>query len=269
LPRPVIPGREQIQALTRGARHPLWWLPDPAAQQDEAYRRVWQNLRTLECVEDGRHDEERWRDQPGDFAMCCVRAPSSCFTSGLGDLRAALESFPFVRLHPDSSLHIPILELGIVRDEPSERDEISRNRLGEFITQAQRPLVDFPRFPVFLGPVNSFADAVFLDVHDGGWLSRIHRRLIDFGPVPPSTRFPYLPHLTLGHYDRAAPIGNLPAVLAEWRDLPIGEFLIEHVDVVTVDTNAAFPPFQVVHEFALGTTRATGTFPTRPDPLGD
>lgn len=265
----MIPGWEHLQALTRSARHPLWWLPDPAAQQDEAYRRVWQNLRTVQNVQDGRRDTEDWRSQRATFAMCCVRAPASSFIPELAELRSVLESYSFVRLHPDWFLHIPIQELGIVCDDPKDRGEISRSRLGEFIEQAHRPLVDFPKFPVVLGPVNSFADAVFLDVHDGGWLSRIHHRLLDFVPVTPSTRFPYLPHLSLGHYDRTAPIGNLPAALAEWRDMPIGRFVVEHVDVVTIDMRETFPPFQLVHQFALGATRATGTFPIRPDPRAD
>ncbi len=201
--------------------------------------------------------------------MCCVRVQASSFKPELSELRSVLESYSFVRLHPDSFLHIPIQEIGIVCDDPKDRSEITRGRLAEFITQAHRPLLDFPKFPIVLGPVNSFADAVFLDVHDGGWLSRIHRRLLDFVPVLPNTRFPYLPHLSLGHYDRTAPIGNLPAVLAEWRDRPIGEFVVEHVDVVTIDMDETFPPFQLEHEFALGATRATGTFPTRPEPHVD
>lgn len=168
-------------------------------------------------------------------------------------------------MHPPSFLHISIQEIGFLSDAPARRDEITRKDLDELISQAHRPLLDFPAFRVVLGPVNSFADAAFLDVDDDGWLSRIHRRLLDFSTVPPSTRYPYLPHMTLAHYDRTAPIGNLPAVLAEWRDLPLGEFTVDRVEVVLLDTQETFPPFEVVHEFRLGTTKATGTFPRRPD----
>ncbi len=252
--------------LKRRVRHPLWWLPDPAMQQREAYRRIWQNLRMVNDVRDGRHDTADWREHAGQFAMCCVRVPSSCFLPELDDLRSVLESIPYVRLHPASFLHIPIQEIGFTSETPVRRNELTRKGLDEFIAQAHRPMLDFPSFPIVLGPVNSFADAAFLDVDDDGWLSRIHQRLLDFATVPPSTRYPYLPHMTLAHYDRTAPIGNLPAVLAEWRDMPLGEFVVDRIDVVLLDTQETFPPFDVAHEFLLGTTRATGTFPQRPDP---
>ncbi len=256
--------RAQLEELKRRARHPLWWLPDPAVQQDEAYRRIWQNLRTLDEVQDGRHDTPQWRTHDGPFVICCVRVPPASFGPELDRLREALASFPFARIHPGSFLHIPIQEIGFLAPTPLQRDELTATRLDEFIAQAQRPMLDFPKFPVVLGPMNSFADAAFLDVDDDGWLSRIHRRLRDFMAVAPSTRYPFVPHVTIAHYDRVAPIGNLPAALAEWRDLPLGEFTVDRVEIVTVNTQEAFPPLEVVHEFMLGTTRATGAIPQRP-----
>lgn len=256
--------RGQLDVLKRSARHPLWWLPDPAAQQNEAYRRIWQNLRTLREVQDGRHDTSDWRAHDGPFAMCCVRVPKGSLNPAIEDLREALASYPYVRIHPETFLHIPIQEIGFVSQSPTGRDELSRTRLDEFISQSQRPLLDFPKFPVVLGPVNSFSDAAFLDVDDDGWLSRIHRRLLDFIAVTPSTRFPYVPHVTIAHYDRVAPIGNLPAVLAEWRDVPFGTFVVDRVEIVMVDTQETFPPLDVVHTFPLGTTRATGAIPQWP-----
>jgi 2'-5' RNA ligase len=262
--RRVLPGREHLDVIRRSARHPLWWLPDPAAQQEEAYRRVWQNLRSVQEVRDGRHDTEEWRARGGAFAMCCIQVPSACLTSEFLGLQSALQQFPWVRLHPETFLHIAVQELGFVRDDPSQRDEMNRARVDEFIAMCERPLVDFPRFPITLGPANSFADAAFLDVHDGGWLSRIHRRMLDFVPVPANTRFPYLPHMSIAHYDRTAPIENLAGVLADWRDQSFGEFVVESIDVVLIDTQETFPPFELVHRFELGTTRATGSFPVRP-----
>ena len=264
LPRRIAPRRQQLLAITRSARHPLWWLPDPAAQQDEAFRRVWQNLRTVTEVRDGRYFTDAWRSHPGPFVMCLVRVPVSGFGPQFDVVREALQPFPFVQYVPNDFLHIPVQEIGFVNEHPTSRHELPRARVDEFIAMAERPLLDFPRFPLVLGPVNSFADSAFLDVTDGGWLSRIHRRLLDFVPLTPSQRFPYLPHMTLAHYIESAPIGNLPAVLAEWRDLELGSFIVDEVDVVSLDTQVEFPPFEVLHRFELGTTRATGGLPLRP-----
>lgn len=198
--------------------------------------------------------------------MCCVRIPADALGEQFEALQLALGEFPFVRLHPRSFLHIPIQEIGFVVDEPSGRNELGRGQLQEFISSSERPLLDFPRFPITLGPVNSFADAAILDVHDLGWLSRIHHRVIDFATMPPSTRFPYLPHVTIAHYTGTASAENLAGVLAEWRDQQLGEFIVSEIDVVMLSTQETFPEFEVVHTFSLGTTRATGAIPVRPDP---
>lgn len=201
--------------------------------------------------------------------MCCVRVPTEALGEQFEALQQALSEFPFVRLHPRSFLHIPIQEIGFVVDEPTRRNELGEGQLQEFIASSERPLLDFPRFPVSLGPVNSFADAAFLDVHDLGWFSRIHRRVIDFATMPPSYRYPYLPHVTIAHYTGAASADNLAGVLADWRDQPLGEFEVSEIDLVMLGTQETFPEFEVVHTFRLGTTRATGAIPVRPDPAFD
>lgn len=251
--------KHPVIRLARGAvgwlhrwRHPLWWLPDIPSEQDEAYRRVWQNLRQVTHVVDGRHDTAEWRRHDGDFALCCVRIPLGTLDPAIDGLRTALRAFPFVRLHPDAFLHIPVQELGFVTERPQARDEISPSRLQEMIAQAQIPVSDFPTFDVTIGGVNSFVDAVFLDVHDNGWLARIHHRLIDFAAIPPDQRFSYLPQVTIAHYTEAAPIGNLPAVLTPWRDQPFGAFRIETIDIVRLRTDAAYPELVVEHQFHLG-----------------
>jgi len=174
--------------------------------------------------------------------------------------------FPFVRPYPDDYLHITVQEIAYVREDEGERDEMTRARLDEFVAMADRALRDFPKFPMLLGPINSFADAAFLDVYDNGWLSRIQARLMDLMAISPRTRYPYVPHLSIADYVESAPIGNLPAVLAEWRDTPVGGFDVSTVDVVLMSPHDdPFPPLEVIHSFQLGTTRATGTIPVRPD----
>lgn len=254
----------RIQPWISKIRHPLWWLPDPVTEQEEGYRRVWQNLRQVSEVRDGRHDNAEWRSRNGRFALCCIRVPTDSLSSEITALRSALGAFPFVRLHPDRFLHIPIQELGFVTGAPAQRDELTPHRLNEFINMAERPVADFPSFTITLGGVNSFVDATFLDVHDGGWLSRIHRRLLDFVVIPPDTRFPFLPHVTIAHYTQSAPIGNLPAVLAQWRDQSFGSFGVHHVEVVLVRTSEPYPELETVHAFELGTRHAPLLSGTQP-----
>lgn len=245
--------------------HPLWWLPDPAAQQDEAYRRIWQNLRSLPEIEDGRTETQGYKAQRAPLAICCVRIPRSAIGPEFDGIRETLGALPFVDVYPDDLLYVTVQEIAYVEDTGEARDEMSRARLNEFVSMAERALRDFPRFSIGLGPVNSFADAAFLDIRDGGWLSRIQGRLMDLMAVSPSTRYPYIPHLTFAGYTEAVPIGNLPATLAEWRDIPLGTFEVTGIEVALVTSGDPFPSLEVIHRFELGTTRATGTIPVRPD----
>lgn len=145
-----------------------------------------------------------------------------------------------------------------------QRDEFARDRLDEFIAMADRPISDFGPFEITLGGVNSFTDAAFLDVHDDGWLSRIHRRLRDFAILPVDPTYPYLPTLTIAHYVDAAPIGRLPAILSEWRDSRFGSFTANTVDIMLLDTAEPYPELEVAHSFTLGHGRNPAEAALRP-----
>lgn len=233
-------------------RHPLWWLPDIPSEQDEAYRRIWQHLRQVSSVVDGRHDTAGWRSRNGDFVLCCVRIPAGELHPSLDEAREALSQFPFVRLHPDHFLHIPVQELGFLTTNPGRRDEFGQEWLDEFVVQAENPISEFGQFDVTLGGLNSFVDALFLDVHDNGWLHRIQARLIDFVAIPPNTQYSYLPEATIAHYTESAPMENLVATLTPWRDQMFGTFHVESIDVVKLQTGEPYPELELVHRFELG-----------------
>ena len=250
--------RKSIEWLLKW-RHPFWWLPDVPSAQDEAYRRIWQHLRQVSEVADGRHDSEQWRSHTGDFVMCCLRVPEEAISPVLDEVREALRQFPYVRIHPGSFLHIPVQELGFLTDNPQHRTDIDQTWLDEFIAQVETPISEFSPFDITLGGVNSYIDSAFLDVHDNGWLSRIQVRLLDFVKIPPSTRYAYLPAMTIAHYTETAPIGPLVAVLTPWRDQVFGHFRVESIDVVKLKTGVAYPELETIHHIKLG----------RPQPLID
>src|SRR6188472_501 len=105
------PNRAQLATVGSRARHPFWWLPDPAVQQDEAFRRIWQNLRSLKEVEDGRAGSQGSRAHRAPLAICCVRIPRQALGPELDDIRATLGQLPFVHLYPDGLLHITVQEI--------------------------------------------------------------------------------------------------------------------------------------------------------------
>lgn len=237
-------------------RHPFWWLPDVPTEQDESYRRIWSHLRQIERVADGRHDTTNYLDRSGDLVIICARVPADCFSPALHDLQNVLKKHDFVRIVPESSYNITVQELGYLSPRPNGRDEITEQWLDEYLEQCQLSLKDFRPFDVRIGGANSYADAAFLDIHDNGWFSRIHEVLVDFVSQPPRTRYPYLPELIIAQYMFDAPIGTLVHDLTPFRDINLGNFRVEQIDVIRIPTNEAFGEAKLVQSYPLG--RLTG-----------
>lgn len=212
--------------------------------QAEAYRRVWQTFRTFDRLADGRHDSEDWRSHEGFYAVCVIRIPSSVLQPALDGCRAALAAHPSIRLHPNHFLHVTLQELGFVCDDPSRSNEITPARLEEFASAAVGPIGERPAFDLALGGANSFQDAAFLDVDDGGQCARLHGRLFELAAIPRAPRYAYLPHATIAHYTRDARAAGLAADLARWRDVRFGALRVEQVEIVTLRLEEPYPPLE-------------------------
>ena len=205
------------------------------------YERVWQAFQRTQSTADGRHDTPYWRAHSDPYAACIVRVPAESLHPNLTLLRRQLAGLQGVRLHPDHFLHIMLQELGFVVATPRQPDEISETRLEEFAQSIVEPISSMRAWSVTLGGVNSFQDAVFLDVRGGGLLSRLHERLFDLAALPTLPSYSYLPHCTIAHYDGTTPHEEAQALLAPWRNEVIGEFQIAEVEIVTLDPNEPYP----------------------------
>lgn len=221
-----------------------WRDSRAARQQEAAYRRIWQAFRQHSQVEDGRHDTADWRAREGFFAGCAIRVPSGVLQPALGELRDALELYSFVRQHPDPFLHLMLQEFGFVSHNPKRKDEWSVERLDEYVTAATSAVGEAAPFEVSAGGANAFQDAVFLDVHDRGAASRLHLRLHELAAVPMVPRFAYLPHVTVAHFTEKAPIANLPAVIAPFRDRTFGTWLVTEIEIVTLRVDEPYPDLE-------------------------
>ena len=228
-----------------GALFRARWRDSRAArQQESAYRRTWQTFRQHGHVEDGRHDTTDWRSRDGVFAGCAIRVPVGTLQPELDELHTALESTSFIRLHPERFLHIMLQEIGFVSSRPTRRHEWSFERLEEYVTAATGAVAEAEPFEISAGGANAFQDAVFLDVHDRGATSRLHTRLHELAAVPMVPRFAYLPHLTIAHFTARAPLDNLPAVIAPFRDQTFGKWLVSEIEIVTLRLDEPYPELE-------------------------
>ena len=207
----------------------------------EEYESVWERFVRERRLEFGGHMDPDWQDGHRLSASLVVPGEALQFHERIEPLRGALRPFPFVSLHPDYFMHITLILLGFLVDEPEETEEVSRERLQEIEERARVTLSDFPAFTVRFANLNAFPGAAFIEAHDGGMLDEL-RAALSVGcdlkkPAGPT-------HLTLAYFQ--APDGTeapqeLISAIARYRDYPIGEITVDNLEMTLLDLRADYP----------------------------
>ena len=207
----------------------------------EDYERVWERFVRDRRLEFGGHTDPEWQDGHAFSASLLVPIDARRFRERLEPLRDALRPFPFVSLHPDHFMHVTLVLLGFVVEEPKEKGEVSRERLGRIEVDAREALADFPAFTVGLANLNAFPGAAFVEARDGGRLDAL-RAALSLGCGLEKPKGP--PHLTLAYFQ--APDGTpapdtLISTIERYRDWPVGEITVDEVEMTTLDLSTDYP----------------------------
>lgn len=226
-----------------------WRQRRRSRRQIAAYRGIWEAFERYPTLADSRHDDEVWRDHAGLFACCMIRIPVGSLDPALGELRDKLEALSVARLQPDGFLHVMLQEIGFVTFAPVKDDEITPARFDEIRSAIGSVAKDIGPFRMSIGGGSSFQDAPFLEVRDDGACNLIHTRLRELAAVPIVPRYPFLPHVTIGHYIRDVdPIPTI-ALLRQHRETEFGSIEVDAIELATlrVDIDAApLEPNQII-----------------------
>src|SRR5215210_1930561 len=218
----------------------------------EEYESVWARFVRERRLEFGGHKDPAWQGGHKVSASLVISGQASSFHERLEPLREALRPFPFVSLHPDHFMHITLILLGFLVDEPEGGNEVSRERLREIEERARVALYDFPRFTVSLANLNAFPGAAFIEAHDGGMLDELRAALsVSCGLKTPAGP----PHLTLAYFQapdgKAAP-EELISAIGRYRDWPIGEITVDSVEMTLLDLRSNYPEPKTLARMPLG-----------------
>jgi RNA 2',3'-cyclic 3'-phosphodiesterase len=219
----------------------------------EEYERVWERFVGEHRLEFGGYMDPAWQEGHKLSASLVVPGEASRFHERLEPLREALRPFPFVSLHPDHFMHITLVHLGFLVDEPGEKkDEVSCERLQEIEKRARTALSDTPAFTVRLANLNAFSGAAFIEAHDGGALDRLRDSLCTSCDLkkPPGP-----PHLTLAYFqapDSTDAPEELISAIARYRDWPVGEIAVENVEMPLLDLRLEYPEPETLARITLG-----------------
>jgi 2'-5' RNA ligase len=222
-----------------------------ARRQESAYRRHWQAFSRYPTLADGRHDDEAWRAHSGRFACCLIRVPANALQPRLNELRTDLTAGGHARLHPDHFLHIMIQEIGFTTTNPTRQDELTFDRFDELTTAFSSALRDISGFDITVCSANSFEDAAFLEVQDGGRCSAVHGRLREVAAVPMIPRYAYLPHVTIAHYLGSFDSLDTLKTLQRFRSVEFGSFHVTEIEIATLRVDIDYPPIHSVRKISL------------------
>ena len=213
---------------------------------------MWERFVSERRLEFGGYMDPDWQEGHRLSASLIVPGEASRFHERLEPLREALRPFPFVSLHPDHFMHVTLIFLGFLVDQPEEEVEVSRERLQEIEERARIALSDVPAFTVRFANLNAFPGAAFIEAHDGGALDRLQDALCKHcGLKKPQGP----PHLTLAYFQ--APDGTeapeeLISTIARYRDWPIGEILVENVKMTLLHLRLDYPEPETLARIPLG-----------------
>jgi 2'-5' RNA ligase len=229
-----------------------WRDSNTARLQDATFAQLWRNFESAGSVLDGRHEVGPWPAESGKFAACVVRIDPGSLNEDYNEFESMLHGLELARVHPRYFLHIMLQELGLVVDEASGRHQIAAGRLEEFASSAHAAVAGAAPFELYVGGPNAFRDAVILEVHDGGVLSRLHKRLHELAAVPTKSPYAYLPHMTVAHFTRNAPSFGVVDAIRPWRDMLFGHMTVKKVDIVLLDVAETYPELEIYQSLELG-----------------
>ena len=176
-------------------------------------------------------------------------------------IRFALREFDFVSTHPDHFLHVTLLPVGFVVDEPSEPDEVTATQLSAMAAVGGRALGAERAIPLDLANVNSFPAAPFIEIRNADEVVRLRNLLEgvsrDEGlldresPRENLHEQEFVPHLSVAYYTAAAPNAKLIETIEWFRGRPIGRVSIKSVQLATIETAVPYPPLVPIVDVPL------------------
>ena len=224
------------------------------AEVSASFEDAWRRFQEATTVQVGLAVEAE-RQGRALFLAFMVRVLDHQAQREIASLVEVLRDIPCLDLYPQDCWHITVKMVGFQVVKRTRPDEVLPEEVGPMLCDGERALAGQEPFPVGIGPVNAFNDAVFLEVHDGGRLKALHQQLLDTLALCP--RFPhdgdsYLPHLTLARYASQEGLGELKERLAALRTERLGTLPVQRVELVKAWLGGEYPELNVVQPIQLG-----------------
>lgn len=219
---------------------------------DEAWQRF-QHADSLRMVEDTLESE--WRRGRSEFLAFLIPIEDDAARKHIASTIASIEGIPGVQPYQESYWHITVKGLGFRVDQPTKPDEISPTVATAISAEANLALAPAEQFQVTLGPPNSLAGVVCLEVDADNRVQDLNRRLLSSAPEIPRSPADdlFLPHISIAHFTSNDGLRQLKEALATLRDDgPRGPtFTVTRVDLILARLSESGPTFELIASYPL------------------
>ena len=195
--------------------------------------------------------DDDWTKGRKQYLTFHVRIRDEELIEKIVEIQSRLSPVSCVAPFPKDYFHISVAGLGFLTKSEEYEDDILTTNLKRIINQAREVLQLFSKFDVLLSRLNIFSDVVFVEVHDGGRIEEIFRRL-QAVPEIRKRRFGYpsfLPHISIMHFQKNEDFSSLISCLEELRGTEFGKMTVNSIELVNAHLFKKYPKLNTIHTF--------------------
>jgi len=194
-----------------------------------------------------------WTKGRNQFLTFLVKIRDEELIEKIAGIQRKLSTVSCVAPFPKDYFHISVTGLGFLVKTEEHEDDILIDSLQRIINQAEEVLQRFSKFKVFLSKLNIFPDVVFVEVHDGGKIEEIFRRLQAIPEIAKRTfDYPsFLPHISIMHFLENRDCTRLIDHLEKLRGTEFGKITVNSIELVNAHLLKKYPKLNTIHTFEL------------------
>ena len=200
--------------------------------------------------------EWEWTRGRTDYFAFLIAVSDEAVREYAARMIAEVAEIPGVDPYPERYWHLTIKGVGFLAEEPSGEDEVSLADV-ERLAEAVRPAMESQApFEVTVGPVNAFAEVVFLEARDDGATGCLNEALLE--SAPDLQRYAvdgemFLPHVSIARFSSNEGLPELKETLARLRETaePGLTFTVSEASLIRAHLAREAPEFDLVAVYPL------------------
>jgi len=220
---------------------------------NDRFTDVWERRKKIQLNVTKYWIDNDWTKGRNQYLTFHVRIKDEELIEKIVEIQSELSTISCVAPFPKDYFHISVAGLGFLAKSEEYEDDILIENLQRIINQAKEVLQSSSKFDVFLSKLNIFPDVVFTEVHDGGKIEEMYRRLQAI-PEIRKRKFDYpsfLPHISIMHFQNNKDFTRLISYLEKLRDTEFGNMTVNCIELVNAHLFKKYPKLNTIHTFEL------------------